>query len=93
MPTDYRMPEYGSVRKVMPGSRDQNPLGAGDGPVYSSKPQDNYQSLTIEQPTSGVPQMSDNQREMMRRQEEEAFMAEERNYAQVNADAGGFMPT
>lgn len=44
---DYSMPEYGSVKKVMPKSRDMGMDGNGNS--YSSRPQDNYQSITIDQ--------------------------------------------
>ena len=46
---DYRVPDYGSIQKVMPKSRDMNPMGAMDNHAggFSSKPQTgpNYQSL------------------------------------------------
>ena len=46
---DYRMPaEYGSIQKVMPGSRDPAMNEGGSTPVYSSKPSANYQHMSIE---------------------------------------------
>lgn len=55
MINDYRVPEYGSqIQKVMPKSRDQNPMGLHDSmgaPNYSSKPTPDqvYQSIAIDQ--------------------------------------------
>lgn len=87
------MPEYGSVKKVMPKSRD---LGNGEGisNSYSSRPIDNYQSITIDQgypDQNGAanayglpPQQHSNaemQREMARKQQEIDFINEERNFA------------
>lgn len=46
------MPEYGSVKKVMPKSRDY-----GEANSYSSRPIDNYQSITIDQ---GYPEQQNN---------------------------------
>lgn len=53
MLNDYK-PDYGSsIQKVVPKSRDHNPMGLHDsmGPSYSSKPTPNqvYQSISIDQ--------------------------------------------
>ncbi len=46
---DYRSPEYGSIQKVVPRSRDLNPVGSMDNntQAFSSKPQGgaHYESL------------------------------------------------
>ena len=46
---DYRVPDYGSIQKVVPKSRDLNPMGNLDGANFSSKPEHNvganFQSL------------------------------------------------
>ena len=84
---DYMRPEYGSVTKVQPQSRDLNPIGIGDGNnlgVFSSKPSDNYQSMTIDQASAnayGEAPYNELSREMMRRQEEQDFIEEEMNFA------------
>ena len=45
--SNYEGPNYGSVKKVMPLSRDPTGHGEASQPVFSSKPADNYQSMEI----------------------------------------------
>ena len=54
MTGEYR-PDYANIQKVMPDSREMNPVGE-ETPVYTSKPSynnQNYQSMTIE-PTMDI---------------------------------------
>ena len=44
--SNYNAPDYGSVKKVMPLSRDPNLMG--NEPIFSSKPSANYQSIEID---------------------------------------------
>lgn len=76
---DYKTGEYGnSIQKIMPKSRDYNPMGVEDQGVYSSKPTGGhqngpYQSLNVEENNNDAynmaPTSNPNRQEIMRQQE------------------------